>query len=62
MPSIVWWIVGVVFVAPVLILIGLFIANRFSKGNPAKAVNALWLVLLIMLTLFLAFGIFQGVR
>ncbi|MFZ5813838.1 MAG: hypothetical protein ACOY93_00865 [Bacillota bacterium] len=60
MPSIVWWIVGVVFVAPVLILVGLFLANRFGKGNPARAVNALWLVLLVMLTLFLAFAFFQG--
>ncbi|MFZ5822784.1 MAG: hypothetical protein ACOY94_00360 [Bacillota bacterium] len=58
MPAIIWWIVGVVFVAPVVILIGLYFANRFSKGNPAKAVNALWLILFIMLTLFLGFAIF----
>lgn len=62
MPSIVWWIVGIVFVAPAVILIGLFVANRFSKGNPGKAVNALWVVLLIMLVLFLGFGIFQGAK
>lgn len=62
MPAIVWWIIGIVFVAPAIILIGLFLANRFGKGNPAKAVNALWLVLLIMLSLFLGFGIFQGAK
>ncbi len=62
MPSIVWWIVGVVFVAPVVILLGLVVANRFSKGNPGKTVNALWLVLLVMLALFLSFGIFQGTK
>lgn len=62
MPLIIWWIVGVVFVAPVLILAGLFVANRYSKGNPAKTVNALWLVLLVMLTLFLGFAIFQGAK
>jgi|GEM_PF-3134499 len=60
MPAIVWWIIGIVFVAPVAILLGLFAANRFSKGNPGKTVGALWGVLLVMLLLFLGFGIFQG--
>lgn len=62
MPSIIWWIVGVVFVAPVLILAGLVLANRFGKGNSGKTMNALWLILLVMLALFLGFGIFQGAK
>lgn len=62
MSSIIWWIVGVVFVAPVLIILGLVVANRYSKGNPGKAVNALWFVLFVMLALFLGFGIFQGTK
>lgn len=60
MPTIVWWIVGVGFVAPGVVLLGLFVANRLSKGNPGKTMGALWAVLAVMLALFLGFGIFQG--
>jgi hypothetical protein len=59
---IIWWIIGIVFVLPALTILGLIIANRFSKGRPEKAINALWLLLLVMLALFLGFGLFQGVR
>jgi hypothetical protein len=62
MPSIIWWIILVGFVAPAVVLLGLFIANRYSKGNPGKTMGALWLVLLVMLVLFLGFGIFQGAK
>lgn len=61
MTSIVWWIVGVVFVAPALILLGLYVANKVDKGKPGKAINMLWLVLAIMLTGFLFFAVFGGV-
>lgn len=62
MQPIVLWIIVVGFVAPVVVLAGLFVANRLSKGNPTKAINGLWLVLLVMLALFLGFGIFQGIN
>ena len=58
MPQIVWWIVGVVFGAPLLILLGLLVANRLGKGHTAKTMNLLWLVLLVALSLFLGFAIF----
>lgn len=60
MPSLIWWIVGVVFGAPLLIIIGLFVANRFSKGNAGKTINILWLILAIMLTVFLFFAVRSG--
>lgn len=62
MQPIVLWIIVVGFIAPAVVIAGLFLANRFSKGNPAKAINGLWLVLLVMLALFLGFGIFQGLN
>lgn len=56
-------IVGVVFGAPLLILLGLVVANRLGKGgNTNKTINLLWLVLAVMLVLFLGFGIFGGAR
>jgi hypothetical protein len=58
MPTIIWWIVGVVFVAPLVILLGLVLVNRFAKGNTSKTINVLWLVLAVMLALFLAYAIF----
>lgn len=58
MPQIIWWIVGVVFGAPLLILLGLLIATRLGKGQTARTINLLWLVLLIALSLFLGFAIF----
>ena len=62
MTSIIWWIVGVVFIAPALILLGLFFANKLDKGKPGKAIDILWLVLVIMLVGFLASAIFGGVE
>jgi hypothetical protein len=61
--QIIWMIVGVVFGAPLLILLGLVVANRLGKGgNTNKTINLLWLVLAVMLVLFLGFGIFGGAR
>lgn len=61
--QIIWMIVGVVFGAPLLILLGLVIVNRLGKGgNTTKTINLLWLVLAVMLVLFLGFGIFGGAR
>lgn len=62
MPSIIWWIIAVGFVAPVVVALGLYLANRMSKGNPGQAINGLWLLLLLMLALFLGFGMFQGAK
>lgn len=59
MPSIVFWIMGIVFVAPAVAILGLFIAHRLNKGNPGRAMGALWLVLGVMLALF-GYGIFLG--
>lgn len=58
MPTLIWWIVGVVFGAPVLILLALFAANRLGKGHTGKTINILWLILAIMLILFLGFAVF----
>lgn len=60
MPKILFWITGVVFVAPAVILLALFILNRYSKGNPSKAINLLWAVLGIMLIGFLFFAVRSG--
>lgn len=58
MPTLIWWIVGVVFGAPLLILGVLVAANRFGKGNTARTINLLWLVLAVVLTVFLFVAIF----
>jgi hypothetical protein len=58
MPTIIWWIVGVVFVAPAVILLALVLVNRFAKGNTARTINLLWLVLAVMLTIFLGYALF----
>ena len=58
MPQIVWWIVAVVFGVPLLIVLGLVLANRLGKGHTAKTMNLLWLVLLVALSLFLGFAVF----
>ncbi|HEY3367126.1 MAG TPA: hypothetical protein VGK74_18890 [Symbiobacteriaceae bacterium] len=60
MPKLVWLIVGVVFGAPAVIVLGLVVATRMSKGNPDQTVNGLWLVLAVVLTLFLFFAIRSG--
>lgn len=54
----IWLIVGVVFVAPLLILLALFLANRFSRGNTGRTIDLLWLILAVMLAGFLFFAIF----
>ncbi len=61
--QIIWMIVGVVFGAPLLILLGLVVANRLGKGgNTNKTITLLWLVLAVMLVLFRGFVIFGGAR
>lgn len=60
MPTLVWMIVGVVFGLPVLIVLGLVIANRVSKGNPGKAINMLWLIMAAVLAGFLFFAVRSG--
>lgn len=62
MTPIMWWIIAVGFVAPAVLILALVIANRLSKGNPGKAINGMWMVLLIMLLVFLGYGIFQGAQ
>lgn len=62
MLPIVWWIIAVGFIAPVVVILGLVLINRLSKGNPGRAINGLWVVLLVLLLGFLGFGIFQGVQ
>jgi hypothetical protein len=56
--NIIWLIVAVGFVAPLLILAGLFVVNRFTKGDTGKTINLLWLLLAVMLVGFLGYGIF----
>lgn len=62
MSNLILLIVGVVFGLPLLILAGLFLVNRFSRGNTAKTINLLWLILALMLGGFLLFGVFTGAR
>ncbi|MBP2017274.1 hypothetical protein J2Z79_000648 [Symbiobacterium terraclitae] len=57
MPTIVWAIVGVGFVAPAVAILALVLANRFSKGSPGRAINAFWAVLAVLLAGFLGYGL-----
>lgn len=57
MPTIVWYIVGVVFGAPLVILAALVLASRLGRGNTGKTINILWLILAVMLAGFLAFAV-----
>ncbi len=60
MPPIIWWIVGVGFVAPALALLALFLLHRRNPGNAGKAVNGLWAVLLVLLLAFLGLGLMRA--
>ena len=57
MPTIVWAIIGVVFVAPAVAIAGLALAHRFSKGRPGRAINAFWAVLAVLLAGFLGYSL-----
>lgn len=62
MPVIIWWIVGGVFGVPVLVLLGLVLANRFGKGKTSRVINLLWLLLAVVLVVFLSLALFGGVK
>ncbi|HWI53401.1 MAG TPA: hypothetical protein VNT01_14765 [Symbiobacteriaceae bacterium] len=62
MPLLVWWILGGVFGVPLLILLALVLVNRLGKGDTAKTINLLWLVLAVTLAIFLGFGIFGNAQ
>lgn len=62
MPKLVWWIIAGGFGAPLLVLLGLVIANRLGKGNTGKTINILWAILAALLIVFLGFGIFGGAK
>lgn len=57
MSPIVWWIVAVGFVAPAVALLVLFLLHRRSRGNPGRAMGALWAVLLVLLLAFAGLGL-----
>lgn len=60
MSPIVWWIIAVGFVAPAAALLALFLVHRRSRGNPGRAMGALWAVLLVLLLAFAGLGLMSA--
>jgi len=62
LPKLVWWIIAGGFGAPLLVLLGLVVANRLGKGNTGKTINIMWALLAALLVVFLGFGIFGSAQ
>lgn len=62
MPKLVWWIIAGGFGAPLLVLLGLVVANRLGKGNTGRTINILWGILAVLLVILLGFGIFGSAQ
>lgn len=63
MPTLVWWIIAVGFVAPAVVALALYLLHRFGKGNdPRQGMNLMWGVLVVLLALFLGVGLFTGAQ
>ncbi len=60
MPPIIWWIIGVGFVAPAVTLLGLFLFHRRNQGNPGRAMGGLWAVLMALLLGLLGLGLMSA--